>query len=583
MQYNILNTGLFMEINSSNGDQEIELEAIRGEDHIIEITAEFPNKNLRECSFEWSVPLNKITCRFFPSLEMNRSIPPDWASPIWFEHTDFMPLMTLPDHEDRNQLTIAVRELTGRVGIRAGICEETASVKCGVYIEFFPSSAEKKRKVSFRLDFQNVFWSDAVRSAALWMRGNAEEVPISESAMEPVYSTWYSFHQNLSAPLIEAECKEAVKYGMKNLFVDDGWQTADNMRGYGFCGDWKIQKKRFADFPGHVAEVHKLGMKYIIWCGISLMGANAESYPLFKDNTLCFKESWNCHILDPRFPEVREFLCDRLTELAKISGIDGYKIDFVDSFAVPESEFDGSGGRDCAAVCTGVSRLLSELTTRCRRLKPDFLIEFRQKYIGPEMRKYASIMRAADCPGDFLSNRIRTLEMRLCCPGTAVHSDMIMWDKNASAETAALQILNVLFSVPQISVRLNEIPQAHRDMLHFWLGFRQKHRELLTHGNLHPEHPGSNYPIIYAEDENTVIAAVYDSGYIVTSPEKNNYYIINGTGSEQKFVIRSKTGISGSTLDVFGKFREKCELKAGLSEITIPGSGLFSGVGISTK
>ena len=583
MQYNILNTGLFMEINSSNGDHDIELEAVCGEDHIIEITANFPNENLRECSFEWSVPLNKIACRFFPSLEMNRSIPPDWASPVWFEYTDFMPLMALPDHENRNQLTIVARELTGRIGIKAGVCEENASVKCGVYIEFVPSPEEKKRKVSLRLDFRNIFWADAVRSAALWMRENAEKTPIPASALEPVYSTWYSFHQNLSAPLIEAECEEAVKYGMKNLFVDDGWQTADNMRGYGFCGDWEIQKKRFSDFPAHVAAIHKLGMKYVIWCGLSLMGANAESYPLFKDKTLCFKESWNCYILDPRFPEVREFLCRRLTELAEISGINGYKIDFVDSFALPEPVLDGSGGRDCAALCTGVARLLSELTDRCRRLKPDFLIEFRQKYIGPEMRKYAPIMRAADCPGDFLSNRIRTLEMRLYCPETAVHSDMIMWDMNASAETAALQILNVLFSVPQISVKLHEIPQAHRAMLRFWLDFCREHRELLTQGKLHPVHPESNYPIVYAEDENTVVAAVYDSGYIVPLPEKNNYYIINGTGSEQKFVIRSETGISGSSLDVSGIFREKCELKAGSSEIPIPGSGLFSGVRISAK
>jgi len=42
---------------------------------------------------------------------------------------------------------------------------------------------------------------------------------------------------------------------------------------------------------------------------------------------------------------------------------------------------------------------------------------------------------------------------------------MIMWHYEESGEIAALQFLNILFSVPQVSVRLADVPAAHRDMV----------------------------------------------------------------------------------------------------------------------
>ena len=53
------------------------------------------------------------------------------------------------------------------------------------------------------------------------------------------------------------------------------------------------------------------------------------------------------------------------------------------------------------------------------------MIEFRQSYIGPAIRKYGNIFRAGDCPADILSNRIHTIDLRLTSGSTAVHSDML--------------------------------------------------------------------------------------------------------------------------------------------------------------
>ena len=60
------------------------------------------------------------------------------------------------------------------------------------------------------------------------------------------------------------------------------------------------------------------------------------------------------------------------------------------------------------------------------------------------------------------TDRIRTIDVRLLAGNTAVHADMLMWNYAEPVETAALQLLNVLFSVPQVSVRLEAVPAEHR-------------------------------------------------------------------------------------------------------------------------
>ena len=52
--------------------------------------------------------------------------------------------------------------------------------------------------------------------------------------------------------------------------------------------------------------------------------------------------------------------------------------------------------------------MLAEL----RRVKPDVMIEFRQPYIGPLMRKYGNMFRAGDAPNAAVDNRVRTVDRR---------------------------------------------------------------------------------------------------------------------------------------------------------------------------
>lgn len=142
--------------------------------------------------------------------------------------------------------------------------------------------------------------------------------------------------------------------------------------------------------------------------------------------------------------------------------------------------------------------LLSETMRRLRAIKPEVMIEFRQRYIGPAMRKYGNMFRAADCPNDAVTNRVRTIDVRMLAGDSAVHADMLMWNYAEPVETAALQLLNVLFSVPQVSVRLEAVPAEHRAMLRFYLGFWREYRDVLLDGTLRADHPELDYPRVTA-------------------------------------------------------------------------------------
>ena len=210
-----------------------------------------------------------------------------------------------------------------------------------------------------------------------------------------------------------------------------------------------------------------------------------------------------------------------------------------------------------------------------KAIKPEILIEFRQSYIGPAIRKYGNIFRAADCPADILTNRVRTIDLRLFSGNTAVHSDMLEWNMNETAETAALQILNVIFSVPQISIRFAELPDDHKKMLRFWLDFTRKHKEVLLKGKFMPYHPEANYPVVSAENQQEKVIAVYQSGIAVkAAADSGNLFIINAGNDSEMILDFAKAPSEVMIYNTFGELVNSPVLPAGLNKVEVPCSGL---------
>ena len=500
-----------------------------------------PGKWAVSCNF----PLKDVVGRW--ATAGSKKIPPDWGG--WFNSSLYSqaPVLAYFSDSNENRGVIACSEALRRVNFRMGVHEPSAT-SC-YWAELFsePEAPLGSYKVSFRLDFRPIFYADAIRGAFAWFGTMPAYRPaaVPAAAFDPLYSFWYSYHQGVNTANVEKECAAAVPYGMKTAIIDDGWQTDDNSGRYAYCGDWEVSTNRFADFPGHIKKVQEMGMKYMIWYSVPYVGFKSKNFAKFKGKYLYEDHGMLAAVLDPRFPEVREFLIGKYEQAVRDWGVDGLKLDFIDSFgfrgADPAVKEDYAG-RDIKSLPEAIDRLMTDVNKRLAAIKPGVLIEFRQSYIGPAILKYGNMLRAADCPMDVLSNRIRTLDLRLSCGPAAVHSDMLMWNMDESPEAASKQFWNILFSVPQISVRLEEISAAHRaklrEMLDFWLA----HRETIMKGELRPMRPDLNYPIVYAYGKDEQVVAVYDPAMVVEVDRSRGpiVYIVNATDAKTLVVREGK-------------------------------------------
>lgn len=453
---------------------------------------------------------------------------------------------------------------------------------CEVQLFTGPQATINTYELTLRLDKRDVpYWQTLKEVAQWWEKMPAYKANISpDAARLPMYSTWYSFHQKLEPKAVEEQCRLAKSLGCETVIEDDGWQTLDSNRGYAYTGDWNPD--RIPKMKAHVDKVHQLGMKFMLWYSVPFVGEKSKIYPKFVGKYLYYNKGWRAYVLDARFPEVRQYLIDKYVTALKEWGLDGFKLDFVDSFAPDAtSEQQATDGRDFASTYDAVDKLLYDVMTQLRAIKPDIMIEFRQSYVGPLMRKYGNMFRAADAPNDALSNRVRTTDVHLLSGSTAVHSDMLMWNNNEKTETAALQFLNILFSVPQISVKIDELPADQKAMLGFWLSFWRSNRDVILDGNFLPENPDQNYPLISAINADKQLIAVYASQKIVAIKGKmrKNVVIVNANhGNRIVLQLEEAAGIKTiEVLDCKGKLvnTQKKELGKGLQLIEVPASGLI--------
>ncbi|MCL6270502.1 alpha-galactosidase [Sansalvadorimonas sp. 2012CJ34-2] len=482
----------------------------------------------------------------------------------------------------QNKLTVALSDASEPVKMHIGAYEEERVARIQFRLFDSPSEERTSYHATLRLDLNNKPYHQAITQIAEWFEAKDEHscMSVPEAALEPVYSTWYSFHQNLQQQEIEDQCRLAHEVGCKTIILDDGWQTDDNNRGYRFCGDWQVSQRRFPDMKAHVQRVQELGMKYMVWLSVPFIGKGCEVWDQFKDNLLFYSTKNDAGVFDPRYPKVRMYLIDTYSRMVSDYGLDGLKLDFIDEFdmnnaegkaLVPDSE------RDTESLHLAVHRLLSDVRRTLEDINPGILIEFRQKYIGPKIRQYGNIFRVHDCPNDSIMNRMSIMDLRMLSGNTAVHSDMFIWSPEERVESASLHFINTLFSVPQISPDMKELSEEHLAMTRHWLGFWKQHRNLLLNGKLKSSAPEMQYPIIESQlgDQKIVtlhgpvVAELFNSG-------ENQVTLVNGALSDSLYIKVPETStVKAAVFDCLGleTSNKTLTLECGLNEVSLPESG----------
>lgn len=457
-----------------------------------------------------------------------------------------IPIQSIISQDGNNAFTISVTDAKTPIEISTGIEEFHKTCLCKISFFTLPVGRVTEYKTQIIIDKRSIPFYKAIKAAAERMRTGEQYVPID--AQQPMYSTWYSFHQELNEKELLRECERAYKLGMRSVIIDDGWQTDNNSGGYAYCGDWQVCESKINNMQAFVERIHSIGMKVLLWYSVPYIGKKSKIWDRFKGKYLDSEENeWNC--LDPRFPEVREYLVGIYKKAAIEWKLDGFKLDFIDSFSITEYSDKNGIGRDFESLEDAIECLLSDIYTGLRNINPDILLEFRQGYIGPVITQYGNMIRVGDCALDALANRVGVLDLRMTSGKAAVHSDMITWNDNDTNESMAKQLIAALFGVPQISVRLDKITEEHYDVLKFWLDFWIEHREILLDGNLKIYNSEMNYSMARAEIKNNSVCVCY--GVNIVEYHGGKLTVVNGTG-EGFIPIKANERIQYSIFDCKG-------------------------------
>ena len=484
-----------------------------------------------------------------------------------------MPVHQLLSADGRNRYTFAINDAKTPTSIGTGTHEETARVF--VAIEFFSqlTAPINEYTATVRFDDRDIPYYDSIYETTAWWENECGYTPafVPEYAKLPMTSLWYSFHQKLDPDEIVKQCELSKPLGMDTVIVDDGWQCADNNRGYAYCGDWEVCEEKISDMKNLVDRVHETGMKFMLWYSVPWMGRFSKNYERFSTMLLDGNYTDRWAALDPRYKEVRDFIVGIYKNAVLDWGLDGLKLDFIDSFRLAGKSLEPDDRRDISSLEEAVDTLMKEVADTLTALNPDILIEFRQTYVGPTIRKYGNMMRVFDCPADAIRNRTESVSLRYTCGKTAVHSDMLMWHYDDTVEAAAMQFVGALYTVPQVSVLIDKLSDEHYKMVKYYLGFWRAHREILIDGKLTANNPETGYSSITSAIDNKAVVTLYADRVIDTVYD----YLVAVNATPHKTVfVKGYKGKTFEVVDCMGNKKESGIIDADIFEIAVPMCGM---------
>jgi len=164
-----------------------------------------------------------------------------------------------------------------------------------------------------------------------------------------------------------------------------------------------------------------------------------------------------------------------------------------------------------------------------------------------------------------------------------VHSDMLEWHPTETPEAAAKNILSVMFSTVQYSMKLAGLDSRHADMIAHWSGFGAAHAEALQRGRFRAYHPELAYPLLEGESAKERIFGVYAAETVVSTGELDrDVYVLNATDAAS-LVVEIPSGAKVTAYDTFGVKAGERVFGAGCHRMAVPPSGylLVSGRGVA--
>lgn len=539
---------------------------------VLEITLSAPDGRPR---VRVEVDLADAVAYWQPGGRGSRPLPADWAAPTTVSLIRSAPVGALYGADGAIRFAWAADQAIAELSIVAGVSEEHKTF----VLELSPTRALSS-DLTVILDGSAAGLVTGITRLAHWIShravGTTRQAP--DVTRRPVYSTWYTFSQDINAELVMSEASLAAQAGLGSVFIDDGWQQRAHGRGYQGCGDWRPDQTKFPDLRATVDEIHALGAAVALWVAPLLLGRDSDAYADLAEYAPAWVDELNCFVLDPRYSRVRTFVAETCLRLVDDHQVDLLKVDFLDQGM---AYGDSPTGGDIDDVGDAMAQLLSQIRQRLDDAGHDRIaFEFREPYVSPAAARYGEILRANDCPADSLLNRISTLDARLVAVGRTIHSDPMMWGITGGPGAVAQQLYAGWFSVPQVSMRLSALPADQAQTLRYLLSQWLDQRDVVLAGHLQVNGAQHGYEVVRADRPDLGRSTIVRYSPVVVDvdhDESTDVTIINAT-VDPRLVLRLARPAAGvivrttqgaETLDIQS-------VPVGLTELPVPAWGSVS-------
>lgn len=524
----------------------------------------------------WEDMVPGILYKWDSRCALAKDLSPHWDDVFTSMISRNSPVTCYFDGTGKNAYCWALSECKKLVKLKNGINDQFGNMTLYFSIGTRQYTNQYETKVVLRIDKRPVNMRQAVADVHSWWTEDWGMTPLQvpAEAKDPLYSFWYSYHKQVDEQTVEEKCRWAKDLGFDICIVDDGWQADEMVHGYFRCGDWVPAASKITDMAAHVKRVQDMGMKYILWYAVPLMGHESNHYAHFKDMLLRDEPGLHAAILDPRYREAREFMIDTYKRALLEWNLDGFKLDFVDTWCDTPANAPYNEKMDIPALQDAVDVCLTAIVDELLKIKPDILLEFRQSYVGPHMKRFGNMFRVSDCAGNYLRNRAAILELRMMMGNQAVHSDMLMMCPYEKVENNAIQIVSCMFGVLQYSGRMEEMTEELAQMSVFWLRFLKEHKALLLEGRLEAYEPHLLYTWAKSTLGSECAVGVYAIDKCVRPDDVDTVYIANGCAGE-RVLVEMEGEYSIRIFDCRGR-EVSCRTQAfdGIATLPIPSGGL---------
>ncbi|MEM6772363.1 MAG: hypothetical protein AAF597_17435, partial [Bacteroidota bacterium] len=155
-----------------------------------------------QLSITWTLPATNIKGVWTSGALYEKRLRADWEPVDMVSRLSVnAPVISLFGHQDENRLTFAWSDAINTVKLAAPVREEDNLIHCR--LELFPDGAEPMTEYSAELllDYASATYDLALAKAGHWWEahiGATNLFPVPGFALDPIYSTWYSYHQELS-------------------------------------------------------------------------------------------------------------------------------------------------------------------------------------------------------------------------------------------------------------------------------------------------------------------------------------------------------------------------------------------------